>query len=166
MPINFSSIFDIFNKGGQSDQNSDIDTSEVSTSSNLSGTPNAFPESRSLGCGNALGSDSVRFGDSANIQQCELELRLAKDRVDADRRLISAEQAQADSARSRMNQLSDQANHEPNDNLARSYREQMIGAQAELEAHQRKLEQARADLAIHQQAEYDAEDKLRRAKEV
>lgn len=165
MSINFSSIFDIFNNDGQSDQNSDIETLEVRTSSSLSEKPNAFPESHPSGHDNMLDADSVRFGDSSNIQQYELELKLAKDQVDADRRLVSVEQAQADSARSRMNQLSDQANHEPNDNLARGYREQMIGAEAELEAHQRKLEQARADLAIHQQAEYDAEDKLREARE-
>lgn len=110
---------------------------------------------------NTYESNSVRFGESSEVQQYELELKGAKNLVDADRLLVNREQAEVDSIYSRLNSLSDMTNHEANRNLAHEYHNQTSALELDMSTHQRKLEQARAALSMHQAEEYKIQDKIK-----
>lgn len=145
------------------DQDTEISIPEMISETDLGDEFSTFSEQNLLIHGNTSESDQMRFGQSSEIQQYEDLLSRAKSVVDTDRRLLNTEQAEVDDAHFRLNSLFDQINHEPNEGLAHSYQNEMLSVETELSSHQQKLEQARADLAVHQQAEFDLEDKLREA---
>jgi hypothetical protein len=88
----------------------------------------------------------LRFGTSPEIQNCESVLQRERSSVDYYHRLINSEQAECDSIQYAMNTSHD--------------KDRISALELDLKSHQRKLSQARADYANHQQAEYNAQDRL------
>lgn len=105
----------------------------------------------------AFDSEQLRFGESSD----EDSLVHAKNEVDSDRILINREQAEVDHIHSRLNSLSDEMSHAIDEDLVHHYQSQISLLEGDLSAHESRLEQARADLEVHQQAEYDLEDKIK-----
>lgn len=144
----------------QLDQDSEINIDEISSGA-LDEEFSALPEQNLLTHDDTSSLEQMRFGESSDeVQQYEYSLNHAKSEVDSDRISVSREQAEVDHTRNRLNVLSDQISHEPNEDLRNSYQSEMSSVELELTSHEQKLEQARADLAVHQNAEHDAEDKL------
>jgi hypothetical protein len=108
-------------------------------------------------------NNSVRFGESSEVQQYEVDLKRAKNLVDTDRLLINGEESEITSIHGRLNSLSDMANHDSNENDYYHHHSQTSDLESELSSHKHKLEQARADLSIHQAAEYNIQDKIKEA---
>jgi hypothetical protein len=157
-------VSDFFNSDDcQPNQLFDIDIPEISPGLSIDNEFSPLLEPTAFIDDNVLESDSLRFGDSSEIQQYQYELKHAKGLVDADRLLVNREQAEVDSIHGRLNSLSDTASHESNENLAHEYHNHISALELDLSSHQRKLEQARADLATHQAAEFNFEDKLKDA---
>jgi hypothetical protein len=88
----------------------------------------------------------LRFGTSPEIQQCESVLQRERSLVDFHHRTVNSEQAECDSIESAINASVD--------------KDRISALELDLQSHQRKLSQARADYATHQKAEYDAQDRL------
>ena len=88
----------------------------------------------------------LRFGSSPEIQQCESLLQRERSLVDFHHRIVNFEQAECDSIESAINTSHD--------------KDRISALELDLKSHERKLSQARVDYANHQQAEYDALDRL------
>jgi hypothetical protein len=155
----FSGILNIFNENhGHSDQHFDIDMPDLFPDTSIDERIVHSAATPSFADSDTHHVDGLRFGD--DLQNYQDELRPAKNLVDYDRRVVSNEQAEVDSINSRINSLSDMSNHEPNQDLAREYQNQISGLELDLSSHEHKLAQARADLSTHQAAEYQIEDKI------
>lgn len=147
----------------QLDQDTEIDIPETTSEIAPDDESSTFPEQDWPIHHDTSGSEHILFGGSPEVQHYEDSLSHAKFEVDSDRMLLNKEEREVDSIHSRLITSSDQINHEPNEDFVHIYQSEMSSVETELISHQQKLEQARADLAAHQEAEYDAEDKLREA---